>query len=354
MDSQAVDADAFDRFEAASWDQRAAGYERFFVSLTTQTIGPLLDAAGVGPGTRVLDLASGPGHVAAACAARGASVTGVDIAAEMVALASRRHPEIRFERADAQQLPFPDGSADAVVGNFAILHVGRPERVAGEAARVLAPGGTLALSTWDDPLRCRLLKVFTDAIGEVGAVPPPDLPDGHAGRTRPAGFREDCFGSAAVTRTLLALLIAVAAAAVAAVVYLIAAPDNDSAGNSVAASVPPSPPPTGSSPAAAPPPTADQTQAFHDFAMVGRTYPQEWLVRTKRVYWTETGALWATATMPANPRERTTTIESICQMLSDYVTTVAKRDWHGVSVRTVDGAELITRANPTDTCRPAG
>jgi SAM-dependent methyltransferase len=65
-----------------------------------------------------------------------------------------------------------------VVGNFAILHVGRPERVAGEAARVLAPGGMLALSTWDDPVRCRLLKVFTDAIGEVGAAPPPDLPDG--------------------------------------------------------------------------------------------------------------------------------------------------------------------------------
>lgn len=178
MNSQAVDADGFDRFEAASWNQRADGYERFFVSLTSQTITPLLDAAGVGPGTRVFDLASGPGHVAAACAERGARVTGVDIAAEMVALAGRRHPEIRFEQADAQRLPFPDASADAVVGNFAILHVGRPERVAGEAARVLAPGGALALSTWGLPTRCRLLGVLVDAIGEAGAVPPPDVPVG--------------------------------------------------------------------------------------------------------------------------------------------------------------------------------
>ncbi|WP_186762707.1 class I SAM-dependent methyltransferase [Lentzea tibetensis] len=178
MNGKAVDADAFDRFEAASWGRRTDGYEQFFVSLTSRTITPLLDAAGVGPGTRVLDIASGPGHVAAACAARGASVTGLDIAPEMVALAGRRHPGIRFERADAQRLPFPEASADAVVGNFAILHVGRPELVAGEAARVLAPGGTLALSTWDVPARCRLLGVFLDAIGEVGAVPPPDVPVG--------------------------------------------------------------------------------------------------------------------------------------------------------------------------------
>ncbi len=155
-----------------------------------------------------------------------------------------------------------------------------------------------------------------------------------------------------MTRTVLALLIAVATAAVAAVLDLVAARDDGSAGNSVAASVPLSSTPTGSSLTAASPPTGDQTQAFYDFAMVGRTYPQEWLVRTKRVYWTDTGALWADATMPANARERTFTIESICQKLSEYVTAVARRDWQGISVRAVDGAELITRANPTDPCRP--
>lgn len=178
MTDQTVDADAFDRFEATGWNQRAVAYEQSFVPLTSRAIEPLLDAAGVAPGKRVLDLCSGPGHVADACATRGAQVTGIDIAPEMVALASRRHPQISYQQGDVQRLPFPAASMDAVVGNFAILHVGRPERVASEAARVLVPGGALALSTWDVPARCRLLGVLTDAIGEAGAVPPPDVPVG--------------------------------------------------------------------------------------------------------------------------------------------------------------------------------
>jgi SAM-dependent methyltransferase len=178
MDDQTTDADAFDRFEATGWGRRADEYDRRLAPVTGQAIAPLLDAAGVGPGRRVLDLGSGPGQVAAACAARGSDVIGLDIAGEMVALARRRYPQLRFEQADAQCLPFPDASMDTVLGNFAILHVSRPERVAAESARVLAPGGVLALSTWDIPARCRLLGVLTDAIGEAGAAPPPEVPEG--------------------------------------------------------------------------------------------------------------------------------------------------------------------------------
>jgi SAM-dependent methyltransferase len=178
MDGHTVDAEAFDRFEADGWAKRVAGYDRFLVPVTSQVIAALLDAARVGPGQRALDLASGPGHVAAACAARGATVVGVDVTHEMVALAGERYPEVTFRQADIQALPFEDASMDAVVGNFAILHVGRPERAAAEAARVLAPGGSLGLSTWDVPERVRLIGVVTEAIAEAGAVPPPGLPAG--------------------------------------------------------------------------------------------------------------------------------------------------------------------------------
>jgi SAM-dependent methyltransferase len=178
MDGLTMDMDAFDRFEAAGWQRRAHGYDRHLASITDRVAGALLDAAGVGPGARVLDLGCGPGHVAAACAARGADVTGVDVAEEMLALASRRYPQIRFQRADAQALPFPAASVRSVIGNFVILHVGRPERVAAEAVRVLSPGGAFALSTWDVPAHCRLLGVLTDAVREAGATPPLGLPEG--------------------------------------------------------------------------------------------------------------------------------------------------------------------------------
>ena len=88
--------------------------------------------------------------------------------------------------------------------------------------------------------------------------------------------------------------------------------------------------------------------------MVGEPFTPEWLIRVKRVYWTDDGALWADATMPRNPPERAFTIDKICQKLSEYVTDVVRRDWPGISVRSVGGEELLTRATPSDPCRPAG
>jgi hypothetical protein len=99
-------------------------------------------------------------------------------------------------------------------------------------------------------------------------------------------------------------------------------------------------------------PTGDATEAFRAFAREGEPFPPEWLVRTQRVYWADGGALWADATMPSVRAERLRTIEQICLHLSEYVTERLRLDWHGVSVRSPDGRELLTRANPTDPCRP--
>jgi SAM-dependent methyltransferase len=178
MTDPTVDADSFNAFEAAGWEAQVAGYEEFFVPITTRLVGPLLDATEVGGGERVLDVASGPGHVAAGAAERGASVVGVDIAEGMLSLARRLHPELEFRRGDAEALPFPDGSFDAVVANFLMLHVGRPEQVVAEFARVLVPGGRLALTVWDVPGRARVLGVLLDAVAAAGASPPPDIPVG--------------------------------------------------------------------------------------------------------------------------------------------------------------------------------
>jgi SAM-dependent methyltransferase len=176
--SSPIDADAFNAFEAAGWDEQATTYHRTLLPVTRLLIEPLLDGAAVGPGMRVLDVASGPGYVAAAAAARGATAVGVDVAPAMVVLARTLHQEVEFIHGDAEHLQFADDSFDAVVGNFAILHIGRPDRAVAELARVLAPGGRVALSTWDVASLSRLPGVFYDAIQEVGAVPPPDLPTG--------------------------------------------------------------------------------------------------------------------------------------------------------------------------------
>jgi len=127
---------------------------------------------------RVLDVATGPGWVAAQAAERGASVVGVDVAEAMIARARRAYPALDFRRADAHELPFADASFDAVVGNLAVMHLSRPERAMAEFARVLRPGGRVVLTAWADPSQHRLVGIFLDAMAEARAVPPADLPEG--------------------------------------------------------------------------------------------------------------------------------------------------------------------------------
>jgi ubiquinone/menaquinone biosynthesis C-methylase UbiE len=176
--STAIDQGAFAAFEAAGWEAKAAGYDDFFGRITSRLVGPLLDAAGARSGIRMLDVASGPGYAAVEGAVRGASVVGIDIAAAMVTLAARLHPQVEFRVGNAEALPFPDNAFDAAVGNFVMLHLAHPERAAAEFFRVVAPGGRLALTVWDVPERTRLFGVFLDAVAEAGAEAPEDVPAG--------------------------------------------------------------------------------------------------------------------------------------------------------------------------------
>ncbi len=175
-----TDPDAFTAFEAAGWEQQAPTYDDVMGRVTSRVVGPLLDAAGVQRGSRVLDVASGPGYAAAAAAGLGASVVGVDMAPAMVELARRLHPTLEFRVAQAEALPFEDDVFDAVVSNFLAPHLSRPERAVAELVRVLRGGGRLALTTWDTADRMRFLGVFLDSFAEAGATPPPDIPAGPA------------------------------------------------------------------------------------------------------------------------------------------------------------------------------
>lgn len=173
-----VDSAAFTRFEQDGWSRVAAGYHRFFTPVTGLAVEPLLDAARITAGSTVLDVATGPGDLAAHAAARGASVVGVDIAEPVVALATRLHPDLDVRRADAHDLPFADGAFTAVVANFLLPHLGDHACAVAEMVRVLAPGGRLAVSTWDAAERAAVLGVVVAAVAEAGAAPPRHLPPG--------------------------------------------------------------------------------------------------------------------------------------------------------------------------------
>jgi ubiquinone/menaquinone biosynthesis C-methylase UbiE len=167
----------FHDFEHAGWERAADRYGDAFGGLTSQTIPALLAAADVRAGMRVLDVASGPGYVAAEAAALGAQPLGIDFAAEMVALASRRYPALTFQRDDAESLSFTEGTFDAVTINFGVLHLARPDTALAEARRVLKPGGRCAFTVWATPDVSVGFGIVLKAIERHGRMDV-ELPDG--------------------------------------------------------------------------------------------------------------------------------------------------------------------------------
>ena len=172
MSQSAADPETFRDFERTAHDRLAETYHDAFSAVTARAIEPLLDAAQVGGGTRLLDVATGPGTLAGRAAKRGAVVVGVDIAPAMVALAQKLHPGLDFREASAEDLPFEVSSFDSVVSSFGIGHFSRPDRVLAEFARVLIRKGRVALSWWDGFAQNRINGIFFDVIEELGIKAP--------------------------------------------------------------------------------------------------------------------------------------------------------------------------------------
>lgn len=143
-----MDEDAFNTFEHHGWERLAEPYHAYYASLTAQSHSALLDAIGVQSGSRFLDVASGPGYLAAAAAQRGAAVVGVDVAEPMVEHARSLYPSLSFQVGSAEDLPFEDRSFDAVGISFGLFHFARPEKALAETFRVLRPDGRIAFTVW--------------------------------------------------------------------------------------------------------------------------------------------------------------------------------------------------------------
>jgi len=174
-----VQDDPFWEFERSGWERAAAYYEDAWSGATRAFCDPLLDAAGVRAGTRLLDVACGPGYVAGVALERGGDVVGLDVAAEMISLARSRYPAADFLVGDAHALPFADDSFDAVAMSFGIHHVVDPEQVFAEALRVLRPGATYAFTSWataPDHAPIAIAEKVVTPLAEPANLPPgPDF-----------------------------------------------------------------------------------------------------------------------------------------------------------------------------------
>lgn len=161
---EGFDPDVVAKYEQDTWSRCADDYVNTFAGITGQTVTILSDSAGIQPGNQVLEIGSGPGHVADMLVQAGASVTGVDFSSKMVEVAQRRYPKISFRQADAEQLPFDADSFDAVIANFVVHHLARPERVFREVNRVLKPGGRFAFAVWGAPEDQSSIGAFFGAV----------------------------------------------------------------------------------------------------------------------------------------------------------------------------------------------
>ncbi|MCP2264092.1 class I SAM-dependent methyltransferase [Promicromonospora thailandica] len=160
---------------ADPWSDLADDWDRSWGTFARPVWAPLLDAAGIGPGTRVLDVGCGTGALLAHLRDQGARPSGVDPAARMAELAQARAPGVDVRRGEFEDLPFDDAAFDAVLAVNA-FQLADPDEALAEAARVLAPGGVLGLAGWAERARNDLDALDTALAVADGEEPPEDGP----------------------------------------------------------------------------------------------------------------------------------------------------------------------------------
>jgi SAM-dependent methyltransferase len=137
-------------------------------------LGPrLVEACGIVPGMRVLDVAAGTGNASIPAAERGAAVTASDLTPELLEAGRVRAEssglELEWVEADAEQLPFADGSFDVVMSAIGAMFAPHHQDVADELVRVCRPGGTIGLMSWTPE---GMIGALFRAMGPFAPPPP--------------------------------------------------------------------------------------------------------------------------------------------------------------------------------------
>lgn len=142
-------------------------------------LGPILvSAAGIGPGSRVLDVAAGSGNISLPAARTGASVVSTDLTPELLQRSQMRATEqgltLDYREADAQALPFADGEFDTVISAIGVMFAPDHRRAADELVRVCRSGGKIGVIAWTpEGFFGRMLGVIRPYRPSLSAALPP-------------------------------------------------------------------------------------------------------------------------------------------------------------------------------------
>jgi ubiquinone/menaquinone biosynthesis C-methylase UbiE len=179
----AIATDIIPDFAAIKTRQQAAwgSGDYAVIGTTLQIVGEsLAEACDLRYDERVLDVAAGNGNVTLAAARRGCAVTSTDYVANLLERGAERaraeRLEVNYQVADAEALPFADGSFDAVVSTFGNMFAPDHVKSAAEMARVCRPGGRIGLANWTpDGFIGQLFKVLGRHVAPPAGVIPPSM-----------------------------------------------------------------------------------------------------------------------------------------------------------------------------------
>ena len=171
----ADDIEAIKQRQQATW----ASGDYAVIGTTLQIVGEsLCEAVDVVAGNRVLDVAAGNGNASLAAARRGCDVVATDYVPELLDRARRRAEAdgvpLETRVADAEDLPFEDGSVDTVLSTFGVMFTPNPDRAAAELLRVCRPGGRIGLANWTPAgFVGQMFKIVGQHVPPPAGVPSP-------------------------------------------------------------------------------------------------------------------------------------------------------------------------------------
>jgi SAM-dependent methyltransferase len=184
MEAQAPDAVEFRGGQRKQWNSASAGWRKWSELIDGATSGiseRLVELAGVGEGSRVLDVAAGYGEPTLTAARRvgdSGGVVATDISAGMLDYGRERATaagleNIEFVESDAASLSFPEDSFDAAISRWGIIFEPDGEGTAARVRGFLKPGGRMAISSWGPPERVPFLAIPMRTVMQRLDVPPP-------------------------------------------------------------------------------------------------------------------------------------------------------------------------------------